>query len=322
VPNEDIEAAAPIPLEGFKVHDAPTDLELYKALLDHMSDGVYVADRERRLLYSNEAAFRLTGYKPHEITGLSCQDQSPCPIGHVGHTLCRESCPLSDCMNDGSTREVKALLRHKLGRRLPVAVTIQPIRAASGSIIGAVEIFRDDSAWNEAQRKSEAMERMALLDPLTKVANRRCLDMSLTTAMREYKVTKVPFGVLVVDVDRFKTINDTFGHNCGDFALKQMAKTLVGTLRPTDIAGRWGGDEFLAIVRNVSLEVLGELAQRLVSTVSRIPFASSEGQPILLSVSAGGTLARTGDTVNELIKRADGLLYESKMAGRDRATTR
>jgi diguanylate cyclase (GGDEF)-like protein/PAS domain S-box-containing protein len=322
VPNEDVDAAASTPLPGLMVHGTPTDLELYKGLLDHMSDGVYIADRDRRFLYSNEAAFRLTGYKAAEIQGLSCQDQRDCPIGHMGYRMCRESCPLSECMNDGSTREVKTLLRNKQGGRLPVVVTIQPIRAADGSIIGAVEIFRDDSAWNEARRKSEAMERMAFLDPLTKVANRRFLEISMDTAMREFKITKAPFGVLVIDVDGFKTINDTFGHTCGDFALKQIAKTLVGTLRPTDTVGRWGGDEFLAIVRNVSVEVLGELARRLVTTVSRLPCASGEGQPILLSISAGGTLTRTGDTVNALIKRADGLLYESKMDGRDRATTR
>jgi len=125
----------------------------------------------------------------------------------------------------------------------------------------------------------------------------------------------------MIDLDRFKTINDTFGHTCGDFALKLFAKTLVGALRPTDISGRWGGDEFLAIVRNVNLEVLGELASRLVSTVSRIPFASSEGQPIPLSISVGGALVRPGDTGNALIKRADDLLYKSKSDGRDRAKT-
>ncbi|MGA9671293.1 MAG: sensor domain-containing diguanylate cyclase [Terracidiphilus sp.] len=319
--SEDTEAAASAPLPGLKVHSAPTDLELYKALLDQMSDGVYVADLEGRILYSNEAAFRLTGYESREITGLCCQDQRQCPISHIGHALCRESCTLSDCMKDGVTRELRALVRNKQGRRLPVAVTIQAIRAADGSIIGAVEIFRDDSASNEARRKLEEMERMAYLDPLTQVANRRFLEVSMDTGLNEFKITKAPFGVLMIDLDRLKTINDTFGHNCGDFALKLVAKTLVGTLRPTDIAGRWGGDEFLAIVRNVSLEVLGELSKRLVSTVSEIPFANSEGQPILLSISAGGTLARSDDTIDTLIKRADDLLYESKTDGRDRAKT-
>jgi diguanylate cyclase (GGDEF)-like protein/PAS domain S-box-containing protein len=324
MPSEDTEvaeAAASAPFPGLRVHSAPTELELYKALLDQMSDGVYVTDRERRFLYSNEAASRLTGYESHEIAGLSCQGHRQCPIGHIGHTMCQHSCTLSDCMNDGATREVKGLLRNKHGRRLPVAVTVQAIRAADGSIVGAVEIFRDDSASNQARRRSEAMERMAYLDPLTKVANRRFLKVSMDTAMREFKVTKAPFGVLMIDLDRFKTINDTFGHTCGDFALKLFAKTLVGALRPTDISGRWGGDEFLAIVRNVNLEVLGELASRLVSTVSRIPFASSEGQPIPLSISVGGALVRPGDTGNALIKRADDLLYKSKSDGRDRAKT-
>jgi diguanylate cyclase (GGDEF)-like protein/PAS domain S-box-containing protein len=283
---------------------------------------VYVADREGRFLYCNEAAFRLTGYKAEEITGRSCQDQEECPIGHLGHKLCQDSCPLSECMKEGVTREVKAFLRHKQGRRIPVAVSIQPIRAADGSIIGAVGIFKDDSAQNDARRKFEAMERLAFLDSLTELPNRRFLEISLQTAMREYQITKAPFGVLVIDLDSFKTINDTFGHASGDHALKQVAKTIAGTLRPTDTVGRWGGDEFLAIARNVSSGILRELAERCVVIVSQILYSGIDGQSESLSISVGGSLARPGDTIKALIKRADGLMYESKTSGRNRVTTR
>jgi diguanylate cyclase (GGDEF)-like protein/PAS domain S-box-containing protein len=311
---------APRPLKVNQM--SPADPELYKELLDHMSDGVYIADRERRFLYCNQAASQLTGYRPDEITGRSCQDHESCPIGHIGHGLCQQNCLLSECMKDGDTREAKALLRHKEGRRIPVAFRVQPIRAANGSIIGVVEIFRDDTARHEARRKAEAMERLAFLDVLTQVPNRRFLEMSLHTALREYQVTKTPFGVLVIDLDNFKTINDTFGHIRGDHALKQAAKALGGALRPTDTVGRWGGDEFLAIVRNVSREILTELAERCVVMVAKIGFSNGEGKPVSLSVSVGGTVIRPGDTVKGLVKRADELLYESKTAGRSRATTR
>jgi diguanylate cyclase (GGDEF)-like protein/PAS domain S-box-containing protein len=301
---------------------SPADPELYKELLDHMSDGVYIADRERRFLYCNEAASQLTGYRSDEITGRSCKDHESCPIGHIGHGLCDQSCVLADCMKDGGIRESRTLLRHKEGRRIPVAFRVQPIRAANGAIIGVVEIFRDDSARHEARRKAEAMERLAFLDVLTLVPNRRFLEMSLHTALREYQVTKTPFGVLVIDLDSFKTINDTFGHIGGDHALKQAAKALAGALRPTDTVGRWGGDEFLAIVRSVNCEILTELALRCVDMVAKISFSDSDAKSVSLSISVGGTLIRPGDTVKGLVKRADDLLYESKAAGRNRATTR
>ena len=316
------EAETHIPPSGLKVQKTPNDLELYKGLLDHLSDGVYVADREGRVLYCNEAAFRLTGYEAEEITGRSCQDQGDCPIGHLGHNLCRGICPFSECMKEGVTREVRGFMRHKLGRRIPVAVSIQPIRAADGSIVGAVGIFKDDSAQNAARRKFEVMERLAFLDSLTQLPNRRFLEISLQTAMLEYQIIKVPFGVLMIDLDSLKTINDSFGHDSGDHALKQVAKALAGTLRPTDTVGRWGGDEFLAIVRNVSSGILRELAERCVVIVSQTSCSGSDGQSKSLSISVGGSLARPGGTIKALIKRADGLMYESKTSGQKRVTTR
>jgi len=311
---------APRPLKVNQM--SPADPELYKELMDHMSDGVYIADRERRFVYCNQAASQLTGYPREEITGRSCQDHESCPIGHIGHGFCQQNCLLQECMRDGDTREAKTLLRHKEGRRIPVSFRVQPIRAGNGSIIGVVEIFRDDSARHEAQRKTDAMERLAFLDTLTQVPNRRFLEMSLHTALREYQVTKTPFGVLVIDLDNFKNINDTLGHIGGDHALKHAAKALGGALRPTDTVGRWGGDEFLAIVRNVSREILTELAERCVLMVAKISFANGGAVPVSLSVSVGGTLIRPGDTIKGLVKRADELLYESKSGGKSRATTR
>jgi diguanylate cyclase (GGDEF)-like protein len=198
---------------------------------------------------------------------------------------------------------------------------VQPIRAADGSIIGAIEIFSDDSAETESRRKTEAMKRLAFLDHLTQLPNRRFLEMSLGTALGEYQVHKDPFGVLAFDLDRFKTINDSFGHACGDRVLQEVAKTVVGSLRPADIVGRWGGDEFLAIIPNVNHEILAKLAERCVVMVARISFIHGNGGTVSVSISAGATLAHPGETAAELLQRADELMYQSKTSGRDCATT-
>lgn len=302
------------------VQNISIDLEFFKGLLDQMSDGVFVANRNRQFLYCNEAFFRLTGYKAEEITGHYCRGEGDCPIGHLGQRLCQESCPLLECINDGGPREVKAFLRRKQGGRVPVEVSVHAIRAVDGSIVGAVEFFKDDSAGNEARRKSAAMERLAFLDPLCHIPNRRFLAMSLDTAMREYRVTKVPFAVMMIDLNGFKTINDLFGHTSGDHALEQVAKILVRTLRPTDTVGRWGGDEFLAIIRNANNEILGMLADRCAFAITRNSFFVADGQPLSLTISVGGTAARRRDSVNTLVKRADGLMYENKTARKDRST--
>jgi diguanylate cyclase (GGDEF)-like protein/PAS domain S-box-containing protein len=300
------------------VRDVPSDPNFYKELLDHMSDGVYFVDRERRILFWNEQAVRLTGYRPEDVMGKFCQDEILCHVDGKGKRLGHDGCPLTATIADGEAREAQVFLRHKQGRRVPVLVRVQPIHGDDGSVVGAVEIFTDETARLAALRKTEEMERLAFLDQLTQLPNRRYLEMSVKTALAEYQVHGDAFGVLVIDVDWFKAINDQFGHASGDEALQQAAKTLVGALRTTDIMGRWGGDEFLAVIRHVDVEIVKLLADRCCALVARTSVTSA-GDRVSLSVSVGGAVVRQEDTADTLIKRADELMYRSKAAGRGRA---
>jgi len=294
----------------------PPDPGFYKDLLDHMSDGVYFVDREKRILYWNEGAHRLTGYTSEELVGKSCHEDILCHIDYAGHKLGTDSCPLSATIQDGGRHEASVFLRHKQGRRVPVSVRVQPLRGADGSIVGAIEIFSDDSAHSEARRRTDAMNRLAFLDHLTQLPNRRFAEMSVQTAISEFNLHKSAFGVLMVDVDGFKAINDSFGHSSGDRALLQVAQTLAGSLRPTDTVGRWGGDEFLAVVREVNKDVLKKLAERCVSLAQQTLIPSNDERLIRLSISVGAAMPRTGETAEELLQRADTLMYQSKACGR------
>jgi len=297
---------------------APTDPGFYRDLLDHVRDGVYFVDPDRQILYWSAGAYRLTGYKAEEVVGRHCQDNILCHVNSLGINLCLEGCPLSASISDEAVHEANLFLRHKLGRLVPVSVRVQPMRGTDGTIIGAIEIFNDNSAEIETRRRIEAMNRLALLDHLVQMPNRRYLEMALQTAIREYHVHKDPFGVLMLDLDGFKAINDSFGHSCGDRALQETARTLIGALRPADTVGRWGGDEFLAIVRNVDRDILGKLAERCVALVAqaKVPFNEKR---ISLSISVGAALSRPGETAKALFRRADKLMYRSKNSGRKQA---
>lgn len=298
----------------------PDTPSFYKELLDNLSDGVYFVDRERRILYWNKGACRLTGYEAEELLGKCCQDNILCHVDYTGQRLCNENCPLTATIADGAMHEASVYLRHKLGRRVPVFVRVQPIRNDQGSIIGAVEIFSDDSAQSEALRKAEALKRMAFLDHLTQLPNRRFLEMSIRSALLQYREHKDPFGLLIIDLDRFKEINDGFGHSCGDLALQEVAKTLAGALRSNDIVGRWGGDEFLAVVSNIDVEVLRDLAKRCVILIEQTTISPCNEGTVALSISLGGALVKAGESFEQLIARADTLMYRSKSEGRGRAT--
>ena len=130
----------------------------YKQLMDSLYDGVYFVDRERRITYWNKSAERLTGYSAAEVMGRCCSDNLLVHVDDSGQQLCTTACPLSQTIGDGQPRDANVHLRHKLGHRVPVAVRVGPICDQQGRIIGAVEVFSDNSAKRSAQRQTERLK--------------------------------------------------------------------------------------------------------------------------------------------------------------------
>lgn len=126
--------------------------------------------------------------------------------------------------------------------------------------------------------------------------------------------------MLFIDVDRFKEINDRHGHAVGDRALSVVAKTLRAAARSFDLVGRWGGEEFVAVLVNVDGRRLAAIAGRFHTLVASSRL-SIDGGHTTVTVSVGATLADPRDTAEELVGRADGLMYRSKEAGRNRVTS-
>jgi len=164
------------------------------------------------------------------------------------------------------------------------------------------------------------LEEAALTDGLTGLASRRMLNSALQTKFAEMNRYRWRFGILLLDIDHFKAVNDTHGHGAGDDVLKVVANTLLNNVRPFDIAGRWGGGEFLVLVANVSEEQLDRIADRFRVLIGRsaVPVGSDR---VHVTVSIGATIALPGDDNGSLIQRADKLLCESKKAGPNRVST-
>jgi diguanylate cyclase (GGDEF)-like protein len=230
--------------------------------------------------------------------------------------MCGERCPLMATMRDGETRETHMFLRHADGHRQPVCVRTSPLRDPFGKIIGAVESFSDDTAVRAAQARVADLERLALVDPLTGLGNRRYLDMQVDSWIRDWSRTAVPFGVLFVDLDHFKQVNDTHGHDVGDEALAMVARTLTFGIRAGDILARYGGEEFVVLVR-AETKGLTATAERLRSQVAASQLVAAQRR-IGLTVSVGGATMADGDSAASLLRRADVALYRAKRAGRNR----
>lgn len=149
--------------------------------------------------------------------------------------------------------------------------------------------------------------------------NRAFLEKEIQGRLDERRRYGLPTGLLFVDIDRFKTVNDRFGHAAGDDLMRIVADTLSRASRSFDVVGRWGGEEFVGILRNVGPESLAQIAERYRMLIEH-SYSTQNADPIRVTVSIGATLARTADTVSSLVERADRLMYASKSAGRNRVT--
>jgi diguanylate cyclase (GGDEF)-like protein/PAS domain S-box-containing protein len=296
-----------------------TDADFFRALLDSLDEGVYFVDRERCITYWNRGAERISGYSAADVVGSHCFDGLLDHVDDAGTHLCYAGCPLSATMHDGCTREAEIWLHHRHGHRVPVHVRAAPIRDADGAIVGAIEIFTDRSAKMATLQRFKALEKVAYLDALTGLANRALAEFTLAARLDELARHGWPFGVLFVDVDRFKEINDRHGHETGDAVLRTVASTLRSAARALDLVGRWGGDEFVAILPHTAGERLAAVAERYRALVHASPVAVGESR-LTITVSIGATTAQRADSADSLLARADALMYASKLAGRNRVT--
>lgn len=292
-----------------------TDDSFYKTLLDSLYDGVYFVDKDRRITYWNKGAERITGFVPSEVLGKRCLDNILMHSDKEGNLLCVTLCPLAASIKDGKERNADVYLRHKDGHRVPVTVRAAPIVDGRGAIIGGVEVFTDTTPTAVAFARMAELEKLAYIDPLTGLANRRFAEITLEARLEELQRYGWRFGVIFIDIDNFKIVNDQFGHDTGDEALKTVAKTLQNSVRSFDLVSRWGGEEYLAVIANIEGDELIAAANRCRALVEQ---SSISGKPSLkVTISLGATLALDRDSVKTLVKRADQLMYQSKAAGRN-----
>jgi len=290
--------------------------ELYERLVNSLFDAVYMVNPDRRIVHWNPAAEKIAGYSKEEVCGHACYENILVHVDDRGKLLCFDGCPLQKTLQDGKPREGHVFLRHKLGYRVPVTVHTEPIFDPSGNVVAALEVFRDASPRNSERRIAE-LERLAFVDWLTHIPNRRYLEMRFPQLLAEQHAMSDKMGILLLDLDDFKNVNDNHGHLKGDAVLASVARTLTGALRDSDIAGRWGGDEFLALLPDASKDGLNALAERCRVLIAQTEVECGD-QRVSVTASVGAVYVRHDDTMESALARVDQLLYQSKSLGRDR----
>ena len=167
------------------------------------------------------------------------------------------------------------------------------------------------------RRYQRRIERLAATDQLTELPNRRGFEMLAGQAIEEARREQQPLSAIVIDLDHFKTLNDTHGHMAGDVVLKGFANQLRASLRRSDIVCRWGGEEFIVLFKNTALDTAQQLAEKLRAQLEQQHFFW-EDKALKVTISIGLTNLTGGEGLDGLIARADRALYRAKQSGRNR----
>ena len=293
--------------------------ERYKELLiDNLFEGAYFVDRDRRITFWNKSAERISGYNREEVVGSRCSDNLLRHIDEAGNQLCLTGCPLAATINDGQARQAHVFLHHKQGHRVPVTVRVVPVKGEDGLIVGAVELFTEKRSRQRMIQEMERLKKEIFKDELTQVANRKFALLQLRRHLQELNSLGIQLGVLMIDIDFFKKINDEYGHNAGDSALSMVAKTIEMCLRDHDTVARWGGEEFLVLLPGIRGDELAQVAERIRLQIENSWLDLAGGLTVRVSASIGGVLAASGEDLDSVIERADRKMYGAKKEGRNR----
>ena len=294
------------------------------AAMDQTPVGIAIANvPDGTIRYINKAGLELRGRGRDSsdfVGGQSFEENSAGDsfFDTDENALAPRDLPLARATLLGEECEREFVVRHANGREYVYVSRAAPIRDARGGVVAAIGVFLDIS---EKKMAKEEIKRLAFYDQLTGLPNRRLLLDRLTQRVASQSRHSRGGALLFVDLDNFKTINDTAGHDVGDSLLKQVAERLVGKVRAGDTVARLGGDEFVVLLDELS-PIAEEAAMQAENVGEKILRELSQDyhfndQVLRSSSSIGITLFEREISVDELFKRADLAMYQAKNAGRN-----
>ncbi|MDP1926421.1 MAG: diguanylate cyclase [Thiobacillus sp.] len=285
--------------------------EVLHSITNAAQDAVMMIDAAGRVTYWNPAAEHMFGFAEAEVIGVGLHElivpERYLERAHAGFSRFATS---GEGPAIGRTTTLRA--KHRNGEEFPVDVSLSAIKLRGQW--SAVGIVRDAT---ERVQTEERLKQLATTDTLTGICNRRHFDEVLASEINRAARFTNPVSLILFDIDHFKRINDTFGHQAGDRVLAQLAVTVGNTIRTIDLFARWGGEEFVVLLPGSDLNAGRLLAEKLRMVLEKQPF-SDVGQ---VTCSFGVAEYTPGDDMDALIKKADRCLYQAKAAGRNRVET-
>ncbi len=284
-----------------------TDLRIAATAFESQ-DGMFITNAERVILRVNRAFTAITGYTEKDVIG-----QTPMLFNsyHQDNSFYAE---LWDCIFTTGAWQGEIWTQRKNGDLYLAWLMVTPVKDSNANITHYVTAITDITVRKEAE---EQIKQFAFFDSLTRLPNRRKLLERLEYSIAVGKREQAMFAVLMLDLDRFKAVNDSFGHLTGDELLQQVAERISNRLRNTDMVARLGGDEFVVLLADIThKEDAGRVADMIVDDLTT-PFQLSQHDDIRIGTSIGISLyPEHGDSAEMLMDNADVALYQAKNNGR------
>jgi len=302
-----------------------TEEELYRSehflstIFDSFHDPFNIVDRDYRIVKFNEAYSRMKNMSAKDLFGKKCYEAL-----HDRSSVC-EDCVLVKTFQSKDPCAKEKRVTQANGTEMWLEIYTYPILDQQKNVTHVVEYTRDitdrKKAEEEKKQLIENLNYLSTTDSLTGLRNRRALTDTLHQEIERTQRYDTDLSLILCDLDKFKLINDTYGHAAGDAALQAVSEALKTSLRKTDILGRYGGDEFMIILPETSLAAAKMLAEKVRLAVSEIELSVGNNKRIGLSLSLGvAGCCAPAENLDTLVRLADSALYESKQGGRNRVS--
>lgn len=286
-------------------------LKLSDTIVKNIHEGVLVVDEYGDIVFANNFIRTVTGYTPEELIGENPKILKSGKHDNEFYRQMWESIKKDGCWQG------EIWNKRKNGEIYAERITITAVTAESVYYVAVFSDITDKKKQEmELVKEKELFELQATYDGLTKLYNRQKIEDILKIEIDRSRRYGIEMSVLMLDIDDFKKINDTYGHPTGDTVLREISRLVKKSIRKTDYAGRWGGEEFIVIAPHTDLKGATMFAESIREGVEGTDFAGV-GR---VTCSIGATYFQKTDTEETIVKRADEALYESKKEGKNRVT--
>jgi len=295
------------PLRVIGTHTDVTERELAGLIYEHGKQGMFVMDANKNIISISPAFSQITGYCSQDIVDkqvslFTCVETEEQSYQQMWRAI-----------DSDSYWSGEFLIKCKSGESLPIFISINTVKGPSGEEDNYIGLFSD---LTEKKNADELIEVQANFDTLTNLPNRNLFSNLIQQEIRRSHRSKLAFALLFIDLDHFKQVNDTLGHEIGDLLLVEAAHRIAAQVRETDSVSRFGGDEFTVLLSDIEKSTnIDKIAQNIIDTLSE-PF-DLNGKRAFVSASVGITLCpNDSDNFSQLYKNADQAMFRAKKLGR------